>query len=179
MDAKTSLRRDALRRRAGLTTEQRLAAGRGIELALHDLLRSASRVAAYAAVGSEPPTAHLVAGRSDVLFPVLLPDGDLEWATGILHAGPSGLREPTGPLLGVDAVSTCDLVLVPALAVDRTGTRLGRGGGSYDRALLRAVGRTVALLYDGELVEALPAQSHDVRVRAVVTPSGGLVDVPW
>lgn len=64
---------------------------------------------------------------------------------------------------------------MPAVAVDRTGLRLGRGGGSYDRALAR-VGPailTVALLYDGELVSRLPAEPHDQRVRAAVTPSGG------
>jgi 5-formyltetrahydrofolate cyclo-ligase len=68
-------------------------------------------------------------------------------------------------------------VVVPALAVDRRGVRLGRGGGSYDRALTRAAGLTVALLYDGETVEELPAEEHDVPVKAVVTPSGGLVMV--
>jgi 5-formyltetrahydrofolate cyclo-ligase len=64
---------------------------------------------------------------------------------------------------------------VPALAVDRTGNRLGRGGGSYDRALRRATGLTIALLYDEDLVDVLPAEPHDVPVAAAVTPSYGLV----
>lgn len=75
------------------------------------------------------------------------------------------------------AVASADVVLVPAVAVDRTGVRLGRGGGSYDRALAR-VGPailTAALLYDGELVDSVPAEPHDQRVRAVVTPARGLV----
>ncbi|PSK58900.1 5-formyltetrahydrofolate cyclo-ligase [Micromonospora sp. MH33] len=73
-----------------------------------------------------------------------------------------------------------DLVVVPALAVDRRGYRLGRGGGSYDRALARvpATVPTVALLHDGELVEVVPAQPHDRPVRFVITPGGGLVAVP-
>ena len=61
---------------------------------------------------------------------------------------------------------------MPALAVDGEGNRLGRGGGSYDRALRRATGLTIAVLYDGERVDTVPAEPHDVRVHAVVTPSG-------
>ena len=76
----------------------------------------------------------------------------------------------------VDAVARADLVVVPALAVDRYGFRLGRGGGSYDRALARvsASTLTVALLHDGELLDRLPAEPHDRPVRAVVTPGGGV-----
>ncbi|MBM0260688.1 5-formyltetrahydrofolate cyclo-ligase, partial [Micromonospora sp. 4G55] len=81
-----------------------------------------------------------------------------------------------GPRLGRAAIGEAELVVVPALAVDHRGLRLGRGGGSYDRALARVPGRVliVALLHDGELVEALPAQPHDRPVHAVITPSGGL-----
>jgi 5-formyltetrahydrofolate cyclo-ligase len=68
------------------------------------------------------------------------------------------------------------VVVVPALAVDRTGQRLGRGGGSYDRALAR-VGPsilTLALLYDGELVGEVPAGPHDQPVRAAALPGEGI-----
>jgi 5-formyltetrahydrofolate cyclo-ligase len=76
--------------------------------------------------------------------------------------------------LGRDAVATADVVLVPGLAVDRTAMRLGRGGGSYDRALGRVpVGTFVCtLLYDGEVLDEVPAEPHDRPVTAVVTPSG-------
>jgi 5-formyltetrahydrofolate cyclo-ligase len=59
--------------------------------------------------------------------------------------------------------------------VDRAGTRLGRGGGSYDRVLPRTTGLVVALLHDGEAVAELPAEPHDVPVDAVVLPARGLV----
>jgi len=74
----------------------------------------------------------------------------------------------------VDAVGTPDVVLTPGLAVDRTGMRLGRGGGSYDRALGRVpVGTFVCtLLFDGELLDIVPSDPHDRPVTAVVTPSG-------
>lgn len=74
----------------------------------------------------------------------------------------------------MNAVATADVVLTPGLAVDRGGMRIGRGGGSYDRALGRVpVGTfTCTLLYDGELLDEVPAGPHDRRVTAVVTPSG-------
>lgn len=175
MSAKSDLRAEVFPRRGRLTPEDRAAAGRSFSAALTDLLSEATRVAAYVSVGSEPSTVLLLETRPDTLLPVLRPDGDLDWATGPAHAAARGLREPTGPLLGPSAVATCDLVVVPALAVARTGHRLGRGGGSYDRALVRATGLVVALLYDGELVDSLPAEPHDVPVAAVVTPSYGLV----
>jgi 5-formyltetrahydrofolate cyclo-ligase len=110
------------------------------------------------------------------LLPVLLPDLDLDWAVydGALVPARFGLREPSGPRLGPAAIGSAALVVVPAVAVDRRGVRLGRGGGSYDRALARVPAGTmiVAALYDGELVDALPADPHDVRVTAVATPSG-------
>jgi 5-formyltetrahydrofolate cyclo-ligase len=143
----------------------------------------AATVAAYVPLPGEPAGPGLVdalaavAGR--VLLPVLRADRDLDWAVyagaEALVAGPLGLRQPAGPLLGVAAISSADLVIVPAVAVARTGMRLGRGGGSYDRALARVTtGLVVALLYDGELIESVPADPHDRPVDAVITPSGGL-----
>ena len=112
-----------------------------------------------------------------MLLPLLLPDGDLDWAAydGRLEPGPRGLLQPPGPALGIAAVADCALLVVPALAVDRSGTRLGRGGGSYDRALARATGLAVAALHRGELVDRLPCEPHDRPVHAVVMPGQGLV----
>jgi 5-formyltetrahydrofolate cyclo-ligase len=177
MDGKDAWRTTVLSRRAALSPQDRAAAGDALAAALQDLLGKAERVAAYVAVGSEPPTAAALALCRQVLLPVLLPDGDLDWSAGPDGAPTArGLIEPTGPRLGPEAISTCDVVLVPALAVDGHGNRLGRGGGSYDRALRRATGLTVAVLYDGEQVDPpLPVESHDVPVAAFVTPSAGLV----
>jgi 5-formyltetrahydrofolate cyclo-ligase len=71
-------------------------------------------------------------------------------------------------------VARADLVIVPALAADRLGNRLGKGGGSYDRALARCApgARVVALLFDGELVPRLPRDPWDRPVSDVVTPAG-------
>ena len=142
-------------------------------------------VAAYVSVGGEPPTQALLGALHEVgltvLLPVLLPDLDLDWAVydpkaGLVPTaapGRSGLREPPGGCLGVAAVAGAGLVLVPALAVSTRGDRLGQGGGSYDRVLVRvAVASTAAVVFDEEVLEAVPAQPHDRRVAMAVTPSG-------
>jgi 5-formyltetrahydrofolate cyclo-ligase len=178
---KSALRRQLLDRRSSLSPATLVETGQRLAAVLQPVCAVAGTVAAYAAVGAEPPTAPLLDGLPGVrlLLPVLLPDGDLDWAEH--HPGqplrPStrGLLEPVGPRLGRDAVTDCDVVLVPALAADRAGHRLGRGGGSYDRALPRATGLLVALLHDGELLDDVPVEAHDVAVDAVVTPSHGLV----
>ena len=147
-----------------------------------DEVRRAATVAAYVAVGTEPGTSPLLAALREqgrrVLLPVLLPDGDLDWAAyagdGELARARYGLLEPTGPRLGVDAVATPDVVLVPGLAVSPSGLRMGRGGGSYDRALARVpVGTfTCVLLYDDEVAREVPVEPHDRAVAAAVSPSG-------
>ena len=145
-------------------------------------LATARTVAVYISFGTEPPTAELLnvlqARNLRVLVPVLRDDLDLDWAIyenrDQMSPGRGGMWIPDGDLLGVDSLAEADLVLVPALAVGADGTRLGRGGGSYDRALARvpADRPVVALLYDGELLPGVPAEAHDRRVTAVVTPSG-------
>lgn len=147
-----------------------------------DAVRSAATVAAYVSVGSEPGTGllldALVAAGKRVIVPVLLPDNDLDWAAyagpGSLAAAARGLLEPSGPRLGVDAVRTADVVLVPGLAVSPTGDRLGRGGGSYDRALARVpAGTPVAVvLHEDEVGRAVPTDPHDVAVGFALTGAG-------
>lgn len=184
--AKASLRARVLARRRGLSPGDRTAAGRQLRDAVLELpeMQMAGTVAAYVSVGTEPDTRGLLFALwkrgSYVLLPVLQGDGDLDWASyegpDSLAPGPRGLLEPTEPRRGVTAITSADLILVPALAVDRAGRRLGRGGGSYDRALAR-VGtaiQTVALLYDGELVARVPAGPHDQPVRAAAVAGQGM-----
>jgi 5-formyltetrahydrofolate cyclo-ligase len=144
-------------------------------------VRRAATVALYVSIATEPGTGPLIDGLRErgrrVILPVVQPDWDLDWA---VYAGPDdlararGLLEPVGERLGPEAVATADVVLTPGLAVDRAGMRLGKGAGCYDRALGRVpVGTFVCtLLYDGELVDEVPAGPHDRPVTAVATPSG-------
>ena len=184
---KSGLRAELLGNRVTMAPQARADAGRALRDALLPVpeVEMAGTVAAYVSVGPEPDTRGLLFALwkrgTYVLLPRLLPDGDLDWASyegpDSLAPGPRGCLEPTEPPRGPGAVASADVVVTPAVAVDGTGMRLGRGGGSYDRALAR-VGPailTVALLYDDELVSAVPAEPHDRRVRAAVTPSRGLV----
>ena len=147
---------------------------------------AAGTIAAYYSIGTEPDTHALIFALwkrgSYVILPVLLPDGDLDWASyegpDSLVPGPRGLLQPTEPVRGPQTVARADIVLVPALAVDVRGYRLGRGGGSYDRVLARVGPQvpTIALLYDEELLPAVPTEPHDQRVRLVARPAGGITD---
>jgi 5-formyltetrahydrofolate cyclo-ligase len=183
---KVALRRQLLTERAYMAAPERSAAGRAIRDAVLSLpeTQMAGTVAAYVSVGTEPDTRGLVYALwkrgTYVLLPLLLGDNDLDWASyegpDSLAAAPRGLLEPTEPPRGPAAVTSADLVIVPALAVDRGGRRLGRGGGSYDRALARvgAAVPTVALIYDGELLDEVPAGRRDQRVRMVARPGEGI-----
>jgi 5-formyltetrahydrofolate cyclo-ligase len=184
--AKAALRRQLVTARRRLTDAERGAAGRLLRDAVLALpeAQMAGTAAVYYSVGSEPDTRGLAYALwkrgTYVLLPLLLPDGDLDWASyegpGSLAPGPRGLLEPAEPPRGTAAVASADLVIVPALAADRRGVRLGRGGGSYDRALARVGGPvpTVALLYDGELLDEVPAGPHDLPVRMIVQPGKGI-----
>jgi 5-formyltetrahydrofolate cyclo-ligase len=190
---KFTLRNRMITLRRTMPESVRRAAATSIQTHLRSLLPPAT-IAAYVPVGWEPGGSDLAefiaaampaGGR--LLLPVLLVDGDLDWALydgpHSLQAGPRGLREPAGRRLGTDAIREAELVIVPALAVDQTGMRLGRGGGSYDRALTRAGSAiTVALLHDGEIIDSVPAEKHDKPVNAAITPRGGVAlsaDPEW
>ena len=182
--AKLALRDQLLTTRHRRSLTEMGEAGRAIaeHLLAHPEVRRAATVAAYVSLPGEPGTGVLLDALLDagkrVILPVLLPDLDLDWGTyrGADHLSSAGrgLLEPDGDTLGVGAIATADVVLVPGLAVSPTGMRLGRGGGSYDRGLDRVpVGTfTCALLFDDEVGIAVPAEPHDRPVRAVATPTG-------
>jgi 5-formyltetrahydrofolate cyclo-ligase len=169
MDAKRALRADLLARRASLTNEQLMASAAGLSVFVKKLLAGYrhSTIAAYLPFGTEPggPRLPELLGElaATVLVPVLLPDKDLDWKR-------LGETETLGP----QAISQAELVIVPALAVDVTGYRLGRGGGSYDRALARASSSAllVALLHEGEILDSVPHEAHDHKVHRALTPIG-------
>lgn len=139
-------------------------------------------VCAYRPMGAEPGGTEvlsaLVAAGCRVLLPVVVRGRPLDWAvyTGPdqLVPAPFGLLEPVGPRLGSGAVGTASTVLVPALAVDGYGVRLGYGGGYYDRSLPLAApdADLLAMVRDDEVVPRLPREPHDVLMTGVLTPSG-------
>ena len=187
---KGTLRRRQVAARTAMPDSIRNESGRLIRDHVLEMpqVTSAGTIAAYYSVGTEPDTRGLIFALwkrgSYVVLPVLLPDGDLDWASyegpGSLAPGPRGVLQPVEPVRGIGTVARADVVLVPALAVDVHGRRLGRGGGSYDRALARVGPQvpTIALLYDSELLPSVPAEEHDQSVRAVARPEQGITWLP-
>ena len=187
---KGTLRRRQVAARTAMPDSIRNESGRLIRDHVLEMpqVTSAGTIAAYYSVGTEPDTRGLIFALwkrgSYVVLPVLLPDGDLDWASyegpESLAPGPRGVLQPVEPVRGTGTVARADVVLVPALAVDMRGRRLGRGGGSYDRALARVGPQvpTIALLYDSELLPSVPAEEHDQAVRAVARPEQGITWLP-
>ena len=140
----------------------------------HEFL-AASVIASYISYGTEPETRVIneavLSQKKVLLIPRMLPDKNLEWIPwngSLENLQLSGNHyEPLGnPYSG-----SIDLVIVPALHIDRTGNRLGQGGGSYDRALKNLSAWKIALVYPGELTsEEIPVELHDQRMDAVATP---------
>jgi 5-formyltetrahydrofolate cyclo-ligase len=185
--AKASLRDRVLAARRGRPTADRATASAAVATALLEGLASARTLAAHVPDETEPGHGRLPAVLTRlgarVLLPVVVPGSpELAWAvdSGRMAPGRYGLLEPVGPRLGPTAIGTAEVVVVPALAVSRDGVRLGRGGGYYDRALrhARPGAVLVAVVFDEELLDELPAEDHDHRVSAVVTPSGGWQRLP-
>jgi 5-formyltetrahydrofolate cyclo-ligase len=176
---KWSQREVATARRTARTAEERVAAGAA--LAHHGLAAWAGVgcLAAYVGVGTEPPTLPLLDALCTAGVRVLLPvitGEQLDWAAydgvGSLAEGPLGLAEPAGPRLGSAALLEAEVVLVPALAVDARGHRLGRGRGYYDRALESVTAPVVAVVYDDDVIDDVPVEAHDRNVDGRLTPSG-------
>ena len=176
------MREQLLARRGGLTDEARAEAAEAI--AMHALampvISRAKRVACYLSMRSEPGTAPLIDGLisrgTEVIVPLSLPDGTLDWVAydpaAPVKTTTLGIPEIAGPRLGVGALEACALIIVPALAVDHSGHRLGRGAGYYDRALADARSPLCALVFTHELLLAVPHELHDIPVQMAVTPDG-------
>jgi 5-formyltetrahydrofolate cyclo-ligase len=189
--AKQALRRRLLAARRSRPGSDVAAARSAIAGHLSARLQQCAVVCAYLPLPTEPLEPTLLDGLVEagvrVLVPIVAPDAPLDWTDHPTPTvqGPFGTAEPVGPRAGPDAIIGAEVVLVPALAVDRVGSRLGRGGGHYDRSLALLAGERspaggpgpvlIAVLFDGELLPEVPFDRHDIRVDAVVTPSGGLL----
>jgi 5-formyltetrahydrofolate cyclo-ligase len=188
-DTKANLRSELLAARRALPEALRRTESEQLCGHLGRVMEGARTVCAYLPVDSEPGSPEMLDLLSGLCATVLLPvvrtraDGahlPLQWGRyerGRLVAGPFGLREPAQPWLPETAVAGAQVVLVPAVAVDRCGVRLGRGGGFYDRSLpMCEVGtRLVAVVRDCEILDELPSDPHDVVMTHALTPGGGLI----
>ncbi len=177
---KDKLRTAVLAARARRSTEERTRAAEAIALhaaSLPPLVR-ARRVAAYLSMSTEPGTGPLlrwcVERGVEVLVPVSSPDRTMAWVRwhpGRVEVGALGVPEPVGEP-HPEGLGGCEVAVVPALAIDHVGHRLGRGAGYYDRALADFTGLVCALVFDEELVPAVPHLPHDRSVDLVIAPGG-------
>ncbi len=186
---KAVLRQQLLAARRAVADDVRAGEARALQQHLDELAITGSTVCAYVPVGAEPGSIAMLDGllqRSvQVLLPVSRTTGDGvplsllwgEYRVGELVSARFGLLEPAQPWLPASALADAALVVVPALAVDRRGVRLGRGGGFYDRslALRDPDARLIAPVRDEELVDELPSEAHDVSMTHALTPGRGVV----
>ena len=193
---KRDLRHAARARRRELAAAMdRDAAAAALAEAVLGFVPDRARVAVYESLPDEPPTGRLVeallAAGHEVIVPVVLDDFSLQWRYAVRGAtgdratvtrpsrpGGSSQAGPSDGWIGTDALASCDLVVTPGLTVDSHGTRLGQGGGCYDRALVHrdAAAPVITLLHEGEQSEAdLPRDDHDVPVDGYVTTTGRVV----
>ncbi len=129
-------------------------------------------IASYQPLPNEPDVREFnnwAANKFQMVFPKVVAD-NMEFAMGPVQPGQFGIAEPIG-----QAVESIDLVLVPALAIDGQGNRLGKGKGFYDRFLANYEGPCYAVVFDEEVLDNLPTEGHDRKVNGVITPNRTIV----
>ncbi|MGQ7311589.1 5-formyltetrahydrofolate cyclo-ligase [Microbacterium arabinogalactanolyticum] len=180
---KRALRAELRERRQLLSDSQRESASEGVAAQLHELIRShgARSVSCFLSTTTEPGTRRFVreavTAGIRVLLPITRADGLLDWAVANdsdeVSEGLYGLPEPTGEVLGPIAVNDVDLMIIPAAAIDRTGTRLGWGRGYFDKTIgsMEKCPPVYAVIYDSEVLDSLPREVHDQPVDGIVTPT--------
>ena len=181
--AKRALRAELRERRQLLSDAQREAAASDLARRLDALVddHRASSISCYLSTTTEPGTREFVTAAVRrgirVLLPITREDGLLDWAVADdgddVAEGLLGLPEPTGEVLGPIAVNDVDLMIIPAAAVDRAGTRLGWGRGFFDKTLGSREQRppVYAVVYDSEILDEVPLDLHDQPVNGIVTPT--------
>lgn len=135
-----------------------------------DCYQRAKNILAYASLPDELPTGEFLqtASHSKRLFLPRVNGNDLDiLPLDNCAVGAFGILEPIGD--DVHSVKEMDLIIVPAVAFDRLGNRLGRGRGYYDRLLADAVCPKVGVAFSLQILDSLPTECHDIMMDAVVT----------
>ena len=180
---KRALRAELRERRRITTSTERVEADAAITRNLIQLATDlgSRSISAYLSTPDEPDPRDFLAWACNsgirVLLPISRADGLLDWAPYDGAAEDEdvfGMPTPTSELLSPNAIDEVDLIIVPAACVDRNGMRMGWGRGYFDKTLgsMERCPPVYAVIFDHELVDAVPTERHDQRVNGVVTPSG-------
>jgi len=170
-EAKSRLRRRILNARAAVPKEARLEAESRVSSIILEHLKGAC-VACYRALPGELSVdmawMDLARQGVDVCFPRVVGEGALEFARHLdgFRTGKFGVSEPIGETVSYESI---DAVLVPGLAFNLNGTRLGFGGGYYDRALAKMSAFRVGVCYDWQVLHRIPTEPWDEAVHAVAS----------
>ncbi|WP_457963052.1 5-formyltetrahydrofolate cyclo-ligase [Arthrobacter sp. D1-29] len=192
-EAKEIIRARHRQRRAQMAPGEREAAGgrlavNGLEWAQGMAAEEASTFGVYLGVGSEPPTVPLINALHGqghkILLPVCEPDRHLSWVywspeVNFVRSRYAPILEPDGVRHGLDVMEGVAALVIPATALDKSGNRIGQGGGYYDVFLASLATRVpqlplAAMIYDEELLPAgtIPSEEFDRKVPAALMPSG-------
>lgn len=176
MDTKAELRQRFRMLRDGVAAShrERYSAAIASRVLALPWTQQAHRIALYAALGSEVDTRHVFAALRQrgvvCCYPAVQPDRQLQFVdvSDVTHLLPGayGIDEPAGEAVPLEAV---DAMIIPGLAFDSQGTRLGYGAGYYDRALARYNGVRIGLAYAQQVLPVLPAAAHDQAMDVIVT----------
>jgi 5-formyltetrahydrofolate cyclo-ligase len=132
----------------------------------------AKKVGCYISFGTEPRTSDFIeeAGGIEIFVPKVLDSNEMVFVPYSSNQTKNklGFSEPA-EVKGVEA--KLDLIVLPALAINHHGFRLGRGGGYFDKYLEHFQGVTVALIFDEEVLDHLPMEEHDRKVMFAITPT--------
>lgn len=176
-EAKRALRQQIKKHRAARVLDLELASVFCTHLAELSLSIGAKKIVAYLPYVGEPDIELFLDWALDqdieVVLPVANQDGSLSWVRfdGTSNIGIHGFAEGSGSSASLDEI---DLAVVPALAISLDGARLGKGKGYYDRAFEKLDSEipVVAVIYEEELLQAVPTEKHDLKVSMALTPSG-------
>jgi 5-formyltetrahydrofolate cyclo-ligase len=143
------------------------------------LVKNSNRIMIYYSINHEVATTHIISKLLKMGKTVVLPACtiDRNLRASIIHnldelvPGIFGIKEPAASALEIDP-KMLDLVVIPGVAFDKKGFRLGHGAGYYDRFLTRTAAFKLGIAYDFQIVDKLPAEPHDVTVQALLTPEG-------
>jgi len=140
--------------------------------ALELLEKTSGLVASYWSTDAEPETQKIndyLASRNRLVLPAISGPNLIWKKPERLVPSSFGIMAPVGEIV---AVNQLELVLAPALAVSKNGTRLGKGGGYYDRALDDFEVDVYPLIFESEFLDSLPKEEHDRMVQGVITEKG-------